>query len=143
MMPMICNSQKNFCFAMKRISTRRSGHRHARLPKVLISVMFVISCVSSRMLQQSSGDTADQLVSDGSDSPPVQACLCSSISSQNMMHMPDCRAPLGHPKAAAWPVSCSICHHKGRQVSAQELRQPTTVCCSCSSCNIDLLRFRL
>ena len=54
---------------------RRRARRHAGTSAVVLATFLFISCVSSRVLHQSSGNTADQLVSDGSDSPPAQASL--------------------------------------------------------------------
>ncbi len=60
---------------MRIVPMRCCAHKHARLPTVVLAAVLLVSCVSSRVLHQSSGNTADQLVSDGSDSPPAQASL--------------------------------------------------------------------
>ena len=60
---------------MRILPMRRRAHTQTKLPAVALATLLLLSGVSSRVLHQSSGDTADQLVSDGSDSPPAQASL--------------------------------------------------------------------
>lgn len=65
-----------------------STRRQARLPVLLVALLISGLSASGRVLQQSGGNTAQQLVSDGSDAstPQVLSLYLSTITALLLSH---------------------------------------------------------